>query len=82
MDNKVRQMLMNELGLTREAIKEEMKLIIREEIKKHLEDVDFIHKLAKIIFDSKYSLRFDIIHSVSDTLTTIFIKEYREWRER
>jgi len=49
--NACRQILMNELGFTRESIREEMKLIVRDVVEKHVSQL----KLDDVLRDAIYS---------------------------
>lgn len=74
----VRQVLMNELGLTREAIKEEMYNIIREEIQKELQKPEFIHLLAKAILRDK-GTKWDIVNLSSSRITATILRKFESF---
>lgn len=65
--NNVRQVLMNDLGLTRELIRKEAERIIEEAIKRHIVNID--NKIDKVIKENiEWALNKDNISFKRDTL--------------
>lgn len=72
MNKEVRQVLMNELGLTRELIKQEIKEIVSEEFKKFLRSKEMEPMLENILCRSKHNnVRWEVIDLAAGRLSTI-----------
>lgn len=76
MDNGVRQVLMGELGLTREIIREEMYSIIREEVQRELQKPEFVHLLRNAILHPKYGVRSEIVDRSSQRIVGIILRKF------
>lgn len=67
----VRQVLMNELGLTRELVQQEIRAIVVEEFKKFLNSKEMQPMLESILFDSKRNdVKWKVIDLAADRLGT------------
>jgi hypothetical protein len=67
-DNNVRQVLMNELGLRRENIREEMRIIIREEVQKVMEQPTFQEALINSLMTNRKhaGIKYAIIERIAE----------------
>lgn len=75
----VRQVLINELGLTKETVREEMYVIIREEIQKELQKPEFIHLLSQALLQPKSGIRWNIIELSSQRIAGKILRLFGEF---
>lgn len=66
----VRQVLMNELGFTRESIREEMRKIVAQELAKKLNDQDMKERIDRAV-NAEFKQRFGNSYHIHSTLKDI-----------
>lgn len=82
--NAVRQVMMNELGLTRESIRAEMVSIVEKTVQNHMHSINFEKMFEKFInttlsdwYCNKDTLAKLVRQIVADTVTDKVLKELR-----